>query len=450
MKIFPFNRIIQSFLSFLLVFNLTPNVIHAQYASFGSGLGLNILRSDDHSLSSSINAKTTENPYSFVGQPRLSLNIDYNFPREIAAKGFGKLYNPIFSNAHLQLRGQVIFNQFNVSQQNNTSIATIGTSFLYFPLKIDENKKTNFFVEAGYKIGWNNTIVDPFNSYVMGIGTRHRLGNDWYWQTNLSFTWAFYDYLDQTGPKGYAKTSKDGFALLNFSLLKPFLTNKEQKRVEQSRDSLAVAENFAASVVQKSNKAMESIKALQNDLKLIEDKIKVHENSLLKLADLLNNISKTVTQSYGRLKTKTENLKVEREMDSLQTFVNNTGLSVAFDLEKVQFELINKNPLDAKINDLQQEINDTRQNLLLTNKFLPRSKDFNFRVQQLEITTLGTAKTSFDKMLKESQVLQNKMDKNKTRLKNLTTNFEKTTKQLKNVNQELEKILLAIDKVKNK
>jgi hypothetical protein len=449
MKHFSIYRVSKFSLLFLLFFFLFSTYLHAQYASFGSGLGLNIIRSDDHSAPSSINTKTTSNSYSFIGKPRLSLNIDYNFPREIAAKGFGKLYNPIFSNAHLQLRGQVIFNQFNVSEEKHPSIATIGTSFLYFPVKIDENKKTNFFIEAGYKLGWNNTIVDPFNSFVTGIGTRHRLGNDWYWQTNLSFTWAFYDYLDETGPKGYAKTSQDRFVLLNFSLLKPFLTNKEQKRVEQSRDSLAVAENFAASVVQKSTKAMESIKVVQNDLKLIEDKIKGYENNLLKIGELLNNLGKNITQSYGHLKTKSDRLNVEREMDSLQTFVNNTGLTLAFDVEKVQFELINKNPLDDKINELQQEINDTRQNLLLTNKFLPRSKDFNFRVQQLEITTLGTAKTSFDKMLKESQFLQNKIDKNKTRLKTLIANFEKTTNQLKNTNQELEKILLVIEKIKN-
>jgi hypothetical protein len=446
LSIYPISKIAPSF---LLIFCLLSNALNAQYASFGSGLGGNIIRSDDHSAWRSINTKTTSSAYSFIGQPRLSLNIDYNFPREIAEKGLGKLYNPIFSNAHTQLRGQVIFNQFNVSEQKNTSIATFGASFLYFPVKIDENKKTNFFIEAGYKMGWNNTVVDPFNSFVMGIGTRHRLGNEWYWQTNLSFTWAFYDYLDQTGPKGYAKTSKDGFALLNFTLLKPFLTNKEQKRMEQSRDSLAVAENFAANVVQKSTKASESIKALQNDLKLIEDKIKGYENNLLKISELSNNVTKNVNQGYAHLKTKDEVLKTEREIDSLQSFTNNTGLTLAFDLEKVQFELINRNPLDAKIIELQQEINDTRQNLLLANKFLPRSKDFNFRVQQLEATTLGTAKSSLDKVLKEWQLAQNKLDKNKTRLKNIMLNFEKTAKQLKNANQELEKILLVIEKAKS-
>ena len=246
-----FNRFY--FLTFFIVFNAFLTPIKAQYASFGSGIGLNILRSDDIP-NPLINAKTTTNNYALIGKPRLSLNIDYNFPREITTPFLKRIYNPIFANAHTQLRGQIVFNQFNISEQKNNSIATLGASFLYFPIKIDENKKTNFFIEAGYKLGWNNTVIDPFNCLVAGIGTRHRLGNDWYWQTNLSFSWAFYDYLDQTGLKGYAKTSQDGFFLLNFSLLKPFLTNKELKRVEQSRDSLAVAENFATNVSFKSIK----------------------------------------------------------------------------------------------------------------------------------------------------------------------------------------------------
>jgi hypothetical protein len=445
MKDLSIYRIRLCSLTFFIVLSAFFTPIKAQYASFGSGIGLNILRSDDIATPL-INAKTATNNYALIGSPRLSLNIDYNFPREITQPFLKRIYNPIFSNQHLQLRGQIIFNQFNISKEKNNSIATLGASFLYFPIKIDENKKTNFFIEAGYKLGWNNTIIDPFNCLVAGIGTRHRLGNDWYWQTNLSFSWAFYDYLDQTGPKGYAKTSKDGFLLLNFSLLKPFLTNKEQKRIDQSRDSLAVAENFATNVSFKSIKVFDLIKLVQNHLKSIEDKVLENENSMNKMSEMSNNIRTKINQNYGHLTTKEERLKVERDMDSLRTIVNNTGLALALNFEKVQFEFLTKNPLQPKMDDVQEEIKEVRQNLLLANKFLPRSKDFKLRVQQLEITELAKAKASVDKMQREIIALQTKIDKNKARLKTLVITFDKTTKALKNTELELEKIIQVIDK----
>jgi hypothetical protein len=436
------------FLIFFIVFNAFLTPIKAQYASFGSGLGLNILRSDDI-VTPLINAKTSIKNYALVGKPSLSLNIDYNFPREITQPFLKRIYNPLFSNQHTQLRGQIIFNQFNISSDKNNSVATLGASFLYFPVKIDENKQTNFFLEAGYKLGWNNTIVDPFNCLVAGIGTRHRLGNDWYWQTNLSFTWSFYDYLDQTGPKGYAKTSKDGFFLLNFSLLKPFLTNKEQKRIEQSRDSLSVAENFATSISLKSVKIFDLIKSVQIQLKSIEDRVLENENSMNRTSEMTNSMLVKVNQSYGYLKTKEERLKVERDMDSLRTIVINTGLALALNFEKIQFEFLTKNPLQPKMNDVEDEIKDVRKNLLLANKFLPRSKDFKSRVVQLEVRELGKAKASVDKMQRELMALQSKIDKNKARLKALAVTFDKTTKALKNTGLELEKIIQVIDKVRS-
>jgi hypothetical protein len=423
--------------------------LQAQYASFGSGIGLNMLRSNDLNLSSGINTKTTNDQYAIIGKPRLSLNIDYNFPREISSKWFKKIYNPIFSNAHLQFRGQIIFNQFNVSEEKNSSIATLGGSFLYFPKVIDENKKTNFFIEAGYKWGWNNTIVDPFNGIVTGIGTRHRLGNDWYWQANLTYTFAFYDYLDLSGSKGYAKTSQDGYFLLNFSLLKPFLTNKEQKRVDQSRDSLAVAENFAASVLLKSTKTIDVLKTFQNQVKAVEDKVLASEKTALKLSETANLIIKKVNVGYTHLKTKDERHNTEREMDSLQSISFSINLAYSVEFEKMNFDILSKNPMEQKLVDAEQEVNEARQNLLFANKFLPRSKDFKFKIQQLEARELGMAKESVDKMVKEKAIIQAKMDKNKARVKALVVIFEKTDKELKTAAQELERINAVIDKMKN-
>jgi hypothetical protein len=434
------------FFALFVVFTAFLTPIKAQYASFGSGLGLNILRSDDI-VSPSINAKTTTKNYALIGQPRLSLNIDYNFPREISQPFLKRLYNPLFSKQHTQLRGQIIFNQFNISSEKNNSIATLGASFLYFPKKIDENKNTNFFLEAGYKVGWNNTIVDPFNALVAGIGTRHRLGNDWYWQTNLSFTWSFYDYLDQTGLKGYATTSKDGYFLLNFSLLKPFLTNKEQKRIEQSRDSLKVAENFATSITTKSLKLFDLLKGVQNQLKSIETEVATYENNLNKIAETNPSLLAKINEGYKHLKTKAERLGVEREMDSLQTVVNQTNMTILLSSEKIQSEFFTKNPLQPKMNDVQDELKIVRQNLLLANKFLPKSKTLKLLVQQLQVGELGNAKTTIDRIVRETLALQTKIDKNKVRIKTLAMTFDKTTKILKNTGVELDKIIQLIGKM---
>jgi hypothetical protein len=434
------------FLTLFFAFTAFFTPIMAQYASFGSGLGVNILRSDDI-VTPSINAKTTTKNYALIGQPRLSLNIDYNFPREILQPVLKRIYNPLFSKQHTQLRGQIIFNQFNISEQKNNSIATLGASFLYFPMKIDENKKTNVFLEAGYKVGWNNSIVDPFNCFVAGIGTRHRLGNDWYWQTNLSFTWSFYDYLDQTGPKGYAKTSKDGFFLLNFSLLKPFLTNKEQKRIEQSRDSLNVAENFAINISAKSLKIFDLMKLVQNQLKTIETEVLAHESSMTKLAQTNAVMLAKINQSYAHLKNKAERLSVEREMDSLQSVVNQTNLTILINSEKIQSEFFTKNPLQPKMNDVQDELKIVRQNLLLARKFLPKSKSLRLQVKQLEVTELANAKNYVDRIVRETLVLQTKIDNNKVRIKTLSMTFDKTTKTLKTTTVELDKIIQLISKM---
>lgn len=444
--IFMFFKCLNSFF-LVLIFNALTTPLKAQYASYGSGIGLNILRSDDN-VDNIINARTTTDKNRIIGKPRLSLNIDYNFPREISSKWLRKIYNPVFANPYWQLRGQIIFNQFNIATEKNNSMASLGMSFLYFPKAIDDAKKTNVFIEAGYKMGWNNTVIDPFNNVVLGIGTRHRLGNDWYWQTNLTYTFAFYDYLDNTGPKGYAKTSTDGFFLLNFSLLKPFLTNKEQKRMEQSRDSLAVAENFAETATLKSKKAMDLIKSLHVQLKSVEDKVLENEKSALKLGETATLLTMKTLQGYERLKHNNEQYYVEREMDSLQSigFSINLAHSVAF--EKVNFELVSKNELDQKIKDLQQDIKEARQNLLFANKFLPRSKDFTFKIKALEAQELGWARESVEKALKETNLIQARVDRNTLKIKALVTTCEKTDKNIKNAIEALEKINAAIDKMK--
>ena len=425
----------------------SPSVA-AQYASYGSGIGVNILRSDDRSSLNAPNVRNSQGSTEIIGQPSLSLNIDYNFSREITSKWLKRLYNPVFANPFLQLRGQVIFNQFNISAEKNNSIATLGMGVLYFPKAVDERKKINFFLETGYKLGWNNTIIDPFHALVLGLGTRHRLGNDWYWQANLSYTFAFYDYLDLSGPKGYAKTSQDGFFLLNFSLLKPFLTNREQKRVDQSRDSLAVAENFASSASAKSAKTLELIKGLQTQVKTIEDRILVSEKSAAKYSEIADSLTAKVAQGYVRLKNKKEHYAVEREMDSLQTIGFSINLAHSVDFERANFELLAKNPMEQKISEVQQEINDARQNLLFANKFLPRSKDFKFKIDQLEARDLGQAREIVNKALRETTLMQGRVDRNKAKIKTLLTASEKADKSIKNAIVALEDINLLISKMK--
>jgi hypothetical protein len=99
------------------------------------------------------------------------------------------------------------------------------------------------------------------------------------------------------------------------------------------------------------------------------------------------------------------------------------------------------------MNDVQDELKIVRQNLLLANKFLPKSKSLKLLVQQLEVTELGNARKTVDRIVRETLALQTKIDNNKIRIKTLAMTFEKTTKTLKNTGVELDKIIQLIGKM---
>jgi hypothetical protein len=139
---------------------------------------------------------------------------------------------------------------------------------------------------------------------------------------------------------------------------------------------------------------------------------------------------------------------VEREIDSLETIGFNTSLAHSLEMEKINFELLSKNPIDPKLTELQDELNIARKSLLFANKFLPRSQDFKTRVEQLDVRELGQAKEAVDKALKEMTAIQLRINKNKTRIKSLVATCEKSDKTLKSAIQELERINAVINNMK--
>lgn len=156
---------------FLLVFVLILNNLGAQNQSFGGGIGINSIYCNGANLQGYRNSRLgpeNGNPKSF-SKPQVSLNVDYNFPTTMSKKWglLSKIYNPIFSHAHFQLKGQAMFNQFRIDVNNNNSILTFGGSLLYFPVTLNKNKDFNFFFETGYKAALNNAYYNPFHCAVV-------------------------------------------------------------------------------------------------------------------------------------------------------------------------------------------------------------------------------------------------------------------------------------------
>ncbi len=69
-------------------------------------------------------------------------------------------------------------------------------------------------------------------------------------------------------------------------------------------------------------------------------------------------------------------------------------------------------------------------------------------IDQLEARDLGQAREAVNKALRETTLIQGRIDRNKAKIKTLLTACEKADKNIKNAVQELERINLVIDKMK--
>jgi hypothetical protein len=399
--------------------------ISAQSPSLGGGLGLNALRSNGTYW---ITTNRPQGAKEVFGNPHISLNIDYNFPKKITHKWLSKIYNPVFSNPYLQLRGQLIFNQFRIHNQKDNSV---GSSLLVYLLKFKAERTMNIFTEFGYKGGWNNTVKDPFHAVVMGIGSRHYLGSEWSWQTNLSYTYAFNDYIDKSGTKGLLKTVGDRYVLFNISLLKSFLTDYERRILDKSRDSLAYSKSFAANASQKAKLVAAEVKVLLEQFSGLDKKIIEHKTNALAISKIANEAIVKTNEALTKFKDSTTVRQLETAIDYLNIQIGDLFIRYRVDLEKATTDLIAKNMVEKKMENIEVTAKETRALLKSAYDFIPLNRDLERDVRRAKNNEVGTANRFViisENDLKKSYI---ETEKSRTKIKEIMAAFGKAEKDLK-------------------
>jgi hypothetical protein len=426
---------------FLLLFAFFLNQSNAQNQSFGGGIGLNSLFSNGVNLKQNAGYRLglPSNTQKAFSKPQLSLSIDYNFPNKLSNNWLGRFYNPIFASSHLQLRGQVMYNQFRITPEKNNSIVSFGGSLLYFPIVHDATKNFNFFVEAGYKAAWNNAAFDPFNCLVLGAGTRHNLSNDWILQTNVNYTLAFNDYIDQYGFKGFAVKNSDGYALFNVSFLKPFFNGTQKKALDSAKDSLGMARSFAVQAIQKGHHVTENVKSIQKLVKPLLEKIQEDKALALKISETAFGVSdKAISVRLNLQKGKALD-KAEREMDSLKTVISMLNITRLLDYEWSNDIHLIERDVAKKVQELQRDVQDTRQNLKFAFQFLPLLKDLEEEAQRINVKEGAEARMVISKAEQAILVGQKDFETAHNSLREIKNSFERADKNVKIALEDIEK-----------
>ena len=381
---------------FLLAFVLFLNYLNAQNQSFGGGIGINSIYSNGVNLQEYRNSRLGSpagKPKEF-SKPQVSLNVDYNFPTELSKKwGFiRKIYNPIFSHAHFQLKGQAMFNQFRIDVNNNNSILSFGSSLLYFPISLNKSKDFNFFLETGYKAALNNSTYDPFHCAVLGVGVRHNLGNDWILQTNFNYTAAFSDYIDQYGRKGFTIENSEGFAMFNVSILKSIFNKIEKRALDRAKDSLGMAQTLAAQVSGKGHKLADKVKSIENELIPLLQKTQKDKTLAYKIFETGYEIGEKAIAIRINLKKGKDLDIAERNIDSLKTLISTLNISRLVDYDWANDGHVFEQEITKKIQELQTDIQDMKQNLKQSYGYLPKLKEMEQDVQRFKVKDIGDAR----------------------------------------------------------
>ncbi len=425
---------------FVLVFFLFLNDVKAQNQSFGGGIGVNSLFSNGVNLQEKNNLRSgLYNTQKTFGKPQLSLNIDYNFPNKLSNKMLAKIYNPIFSSPHLQLRGQMMFNQFRIDTDKNNSILSFGGSLLYFLKAQDVGKSSNFFLETGYKAALNNASFDPFHCFVLGVGMRHSIGNDWILQTNINYTFALSDYIDQYGVKGFSFKNSDGYALFNISILKPFFNVIEKGALDRAKDSLGMARSFAVQAIEKGQKVTENVKFIQESVKPLLEKTLKDKALAFKISETALAISDKAQSIRLKLK-KSMGLDIaEREIDSLKTLTSTLSIDRLVDYDLASDVHVIERDIAKKIQELQTDIQETKQNLKWTYQYLPFLKDLEKEVQRINVKEAGEARIIITKVEQAMGIAQKEYEAAHNNVGQIKSLFEKAGNNLNNAIEEVEK-----------
>ena len=437
---------------FIIIFSFFFLQSYAQNQSLGGGIGINSLFSNGVNLpANQVSRFSLNNSYKrSFSKPQMSLNIDYNFPNSLSNKWLGRIYNPIFSNPHLQLRGQVMFNQFRISTGNNNSVMSFGGSVLYFLKPFAAEKNTNFFVEIGYKAAWNNAVLDPFNCLVLGLGTRHNLGNDVFLQANISYTFAFNDYIDQFGLKGFTVKNSDGYTLFNISILKSFFNSKQKKAQESGIDSLGMARSFAVQATQKSLKVDEDAQVIQKLIRNLLEKTRNDNKFASDLSATAFNISEKANSERKNLSKAKSLDKIESEMDSLKNIATTLIINRLVDYEKASNASFAEKDIAQKIKELEQNNKEAQQNLKWTFQYLPHLNELEKEVQRINVKEAGEARIAIINAEKTILNIQKEFEATKNTVKETIISFEKADKNLKEAIEEVEKTKKEIVAIRNK
>ena len=428
---------------FLLAFVLFLNHLHAQNQSFGGGIGINFIYCNGANLQEYRNSRLGSegsNPKSF-SKPQVSLNVDYNFPTELSEKWglIGKIYNPIFSHAHFQLKGQAMFNQFRIDVNNNNSILSFGGSLLYFPVTLNKNKDFNFFFETGYKAALNNAVYDPFHCTVLGIGARHSLGNDWILQTNFNYTVAFSDYIDQYGVKGFTTENREGFAMFNVSLLKSIFNKTEKRGLDRAKDSLGMAHTLALQVTGKGQKLAEKVKSIEDALRPLLEKTQKDKDLSYKIFETGYEIGEKAIVIRINLKKGKELNIAERNIDSLKTLISTLNISRLVDYDWANDGHVFEQEIARKIQESQNDIQDMKQNLKLSYGYLPKLKELEQDVQRFKVKEAGDARMIVIEVEQAIVTTQKEYNEVHNNVKEIQSSFDKGEKNMKNALEEIEK-----------
>jgi hypothetical protein len=432
-------------LFFLLVVTFFSYQLDAQNQSFGGGIGINSLLANGVNLSQNGRSRLgspDENQKAF-SKPQMSLNIDYNFPNKLSNKWsnkwLGKIYNPIFSNPHLQLRGQAMFNQFRIDALKSNSILSFGVSLLYFLKAQDALKKFNFFIETGYKAAWNNETLDPFNCFILGMGTRLNIGNDWILQPSISYTLALNDYVDLYGAKGFSVKPSEGYVLFNISILKPFFNVAEKGALDRAKDSLGMARSFAVQAIEKGRKVAENVKIIQESVKPLFEKT-------LKDKALANKITETALAISDKAISIRLNLKkskrldtADREIDSLKTLTSTLSIDRLVDYDLAKDVHVIERDIAKKLQELERDLQEAKQNLKWTYQYLPFLKDLEKEVQRINVKEGGEARIIITKVEQVMGIAQKEYEAAHNNVAGIKNLFEKAGYNLNNAIEEVEK-----------
>ncbi len=435
---------------FFFVFAFFSNSMNAQNQSFGGGIGINTLFSNGVNLQEKRNARLGSDdvfPKAF-SKPQMSLNIDYNFPNKLTNKWLGKIYNPIFSNPHLQLRGQAMFNQFRIDVRKNNSILSFGGSLLYFPKAHDVHKKTNFFIETGYKAAFDNASLDPFHSFVFGFGIRNNIVNEWILQTSFNYTLALYDYIDQFGLKGFTTKKSDGYALFNVTILKPFFNVSEKAALDRAKDSLGMARSFSVQAIEKGQKVTENVKIIQESVKPLLEKTLKDKALATKISETALAITDKAISIRLYLKKGNRLDLAMREIDSLNTLISTLSIDRLVDYDLASDVHTIERDIAKKIQEMQHDLKETKQNLKWTYQYLPFLKDLEKEVQRINVNEGGEARIIITKVEQTMDKAQKEYDAARQNVSVIKGLFEKAGINLNNAIEEVEKTEKEIDNLK--